>query len=400
MRKSADAQPYRTETVCVQAGTRKDTTFNSVAVPIYATSTFAFEAPGKTKGYDYSRTANPTRAALEECLAALEGGAGATATATGMAAETSIMALFPAGSHIIAGHDIYGGTYRLFSSVLAARGLRFSFVDMSDPRNVKDALLPETRAIWIETPSNPLLNLVDIAAICALAKRHGQTTIVDNTFLSPIFQQPLALGADFAVHSTTKYLNGHSDVVGGAIVSRTAEDAVKVAAMVNALGTCCSPFDAWLVLRGIRSLPGRMAAHERNATALAKFLAKHPAVARVYYPGLPSHPQYRLARRQMTGFGGMLSFDLRGGQAAAFKFISGLRIFSFAESLGGVESLVEHPETMSHASMTPEARRTAGITAANVRLSAGIENTEDLVADVAQALAAVPPRRRLKTRRP
>ena len=227
MHKSAAAHPYRTETVCVQAGTRKDTTFNSVAVPIYATSTFAFEAPGKTKGYDYSRTANPTRAALEECLAALEGGAGATATATGMAAETSIMALFPAGSHIIAGHDIYGGTYRLFASVLAARGLRFSFVDMSDPRNVKDAILPETRAIWIETPSNPLLNVVDIAAICAIAKRHGQTTIVDNTFLSPVFQQPLALGADFVVHSTTKYLNGHSDVVGGAIVSRTAEDAVQ-----------------------------------------------------------------------------------------------------------------------------------------------------------------------------
>jgi cystathionine gamma-synthase len=386
MKRLVGAQPYRTETVCVQAGTRKDTTFNSVTVPIYATSTFAFEAPGRTKGYDYSRSANPTRAALEECLAALEGGAGATATATGMAAETSIMALFPAGSHVVAGHDIYGGTYRLFASVLAVRGLRFSFVDMSDPRNVRRAIRPETRAIWIETPSNPLLGLVDIAAVCAIAKRHGQTTIVDNTFLSPIFQRPLALGADFVVHSTTKYLNGHSDVVGGAIVSRTAEDAVKVAAMVNALGTCSSPFDAWLVLRGIRSLPCRMAAHERNATALARFLAKQPAVDRVYYPGLPSHPQHRLARKQMTGFGGMLSFDLRGGQEAAFKFIAGLRIFSFAESLGGVESLVEHPETMSHASMTPEARQAAGITGANVRVSAGIENTDDLVADVAQAL--------------
>ena len=397
MKKPKGAPPYRTETVCVQAGTRKDTTFNSVAVPIYATSTFAFEAPGKTKGYDYSRTANPTRAALEECLAALEGGAGATATATGMAAETTIMALFPAGSHVIAGHDIYGGTYRLFAQVLAARGLRFSFVDMSEPRNVRDALRPETRAIWIETPSNPLLGLVDIAAICAIAQQHGQTTIVDNTFLSPVFQKPMALGADFVVHSTTKYLNGHSDVVGGAIVSRHAEDAARVAAMVNALGTCCSPFDAWLVLRGIRSLPCRMAAHQKNAGALAKFLAGHPAVARVYYPGLPSHPQYRLARKQMTGFGGMLSFDLRGGREAAFAFISGLRVFSFAESLGGVESLVEHPETMSHASMTPKARRTAGITGANVRVSAGIENTEDLVADVAQALDGIGKRKKRRS---
>jgi O-succinylhomoserine (thiol)-lyase len=386
MDKPSGAPPYRTETVCVQAGTRKDTTFNSVAVPIYATSTFAFEAPGRTKGYDYSRTANPTRAALEEALAALEGGAGATATATGMAAETSVMALFPAGSHVIAGHDIYGGTYRLFASVLAARGLQFSFVDMANPRNVRDAIRPETRAIWIETPSNPLLGLVDIAAVSAIARAGGQMTIVDNTFLSPIFQRPLALGADLVVHSTTKYLNGHSDVVGGAIVARTPEDAARVAAMVNALGTCASPFDAWLVLRGIRTLPLRMAAHARNAAALAEFLAGHPAVERVYYPGLRSHPQHRLARRQMTGFGGMLSFDLRGGRAAAFKFIAALRVFAFAESLGGVESLVEHPETMSHASMSAAARQSAGITGANVRVSAGIENPHDLVADVAQAL--------------
>lgn len=390
MKNAKAAAQYRTETVCVQTGTRKDTTFNAVAVPIYATSTFAFEAPGKTKGYDYSRTANPTRAALEECLAALEGGAGATATATGMAAETSVMGLFPAGSHVIAGHDIYGGTYRLFASILAARGLEFSFVDMSDPRNVKAALRPNTRAIWIETPSNPLLNLVDIAAICAIARKQGRiTTIVDNTFMSPIFQRPLALGADIVVHSTTKYLNGHSDMVGGAIISATREDASKVAAMVNALGTCSSPFDSWLVMRGIRTLPIRMAAHERNALALAEFLAGHKKVARVYYPGLRAHPQYRLARKQMTGFGGMLSFDIRGGKQAAFKFIQALDIFAFAESLGGVESLVEHPETMSHASMTPEARKAAGITSANVRVSAGIEDVDDLVTDVEQALKAI-----------
>lgn len=381
-----DVRQYGTETVCVQAGTRKDTTFNAVAVPIYATSTFAFEAPGKTKGFDYSRTANPTRSALEECLAALEGGAGATATATGMAAETSVMALFPAGSHIIAGHDIYGGTYRLFASILSARGLEFSFVNMADPQNVAQAMRPDTRAIWIETPSNPLLGLVDIAAICDIARKRDVMTIVDNTFMSPIFQKPLALGADIVVHSTTKYLNGHSDMVGGAVISGTAEQAARVAAMVNALGTCSSPFDSWLVMRGIRTLPIRMASHARNAEAVAEFLAGHKGVERVYYPGLPTHPQHALARKQMSGFGGMLSFDIRGGKAAAFRFIEALRIFAFAESLGGVESLVEHPETMSHASMTPEARRAAGITEANVRVSLGIESAEDLVADVRQAL--------------
>ena len=389
MKTPARPHQYQTETICVQTGTRKDTTFNAVAVPIYATSTFAFEAPGKTKGFDYSRTANPTRSALEECLAALEGGAGASATATGMAAETTVMGLFPAGSHIISGQDIYGGTYRLFASVLSARGLSFSFVDMSDPRNVKDAIRPNTRAIWVETPSNPLLGLVDIAAICAIARKQGLRTIVDNTFMSPIFQNPLSLGADIVVHSTTKYLNGHSDMVGGAIISRTQEQATEVAALVNALGTCSSPFDAWLVMRGIRTLPIRMAAHERNARALSEFLAGHKLVEHVYYPGLRSHPQHRLARKQMTGFGGMLSFDIRGGKQAAFRFIQALEIFAFAESLGGVESLVEHPETMSHASMTPQARRSAGITGSNIRVSTGIESPDDLVADVEQALRAV-----------
>lgn len=381
-----DVRQYGTETVCVQAGTRKDTTFNAVAVPIYATSTFAFEAPGKTKGFDYSRTANPTRSALEECLAALEGGAGATATATGMAAETSVMALFPAGSHVIAGHDIYGGTYRLFASILSARGLEFSFVNMADPQNVAQAMRPNTRAVWIETPSNPLLGLVDIAAICDIARKRDVMTIVDNTFMSPVFQKPLSLGADIVVHSTTKYLNGHSDMVGGAVISATAEQAAKVAAMVNALGTCSSPFDSWLVMRGIRTLPIRMVSHARNAQVVAEFLAGHAGVERVYYPGLPTHPQHALAKKQMSGFGGMLSFDIRGGKAAAFRFIEALRIFAFAESLGGVESLVEHPETMSHASMTPEARRAAGITESNVRVSLGIESAEDLVADVKQAL--------------
>ena len=377
------------ETICVHVGERKDQTYNSVRLPIYPTSTFAFEAPGRHKGYDYSRTANPTRAALEECLAALEGGARAVATATGMAAETTVMHLFDAGAHVIAGHDIYGGTFRLFANVLTGRGLTFSFVDMRDPANVAEAITPATKAVWIETPSNPLLNLVDIAAICDVAKGRGLTTIADNTFMSPYFQRPLELGADIVVHSTTKYLNGHSDVVGGAVVSGTEEMGDTIAALTNALGTCCSPFDAWLVHRGIRTLPCRMRSHERNAGALAEFLAARPEALHVYYPGLSSHPQHELARRQMSGFGGMLSFDIRGGRDAAFEFIQGLELFTFAESLGGVESLVEHPQTMSHASMTPEAREAAGIGEETIRLSAGIEDPDDLIADVTRAFACV-----------
>ena len=377
---------YGFGTVCVHTGVAKDDAYNSVVTPIYATSTFRFEAPGKTKGYDYSRSGNPTRAALEESLAALEGGTHAAVTGTGMAAVTTAMHLLESGAHVIAGHDIYGGTFRLFHSVLAQRGFSFSFVDMRDMRNVRAAVRPETRAIWIETPSNPLLNLVDIAAVCAVARKRSLLTIADNTFLSPLFQRPLDLGADVVIHSTTKYLNGHSDVVGGAIVSRTAELGEKVARLVNCMGTNGAPFDAWLVRRGIKTLPCRMRLHAENAMALARFLDRHPAVARVYYPGLASHPQHALAQRQMHGFGGMLAFDIRGGQAAAFRFIMRLKLFAFAESLGGVESLIEHPETMSHASMTAEARAAAGITGSTIRVSVGIEDAADLRADMEQAL--------------
>jgi cystathionine gamma-synthase len=375
-------------TLCVHTGVAKDDAYNSVVTPIYATSTFRFEAPGRTKGYDYSRSGNPTRAALEESLAALEGGARASVTATGMAAVTTALHLLEGGAHVIAGHDIYGGTHRLFHSVLAQRGFSFSFVDMRSMQSIRAALRPDTRAIWIETPSNPLLNLVDIAAVCALARERGLLTFADNTFLSPVFQRPLDLGADVAIHSTTKYLNGHSDVVGGAIISRTAELGEKVAWLVNCMGTNGAPFDAWLVLRGIKTLPGRMRAHALNAMAIARFLEKHPAAARVYYPGLASHPQHALARRQMSGYGGMLAFDIRGGQAAAFRFIMRLKLFAFAESLGGVESLIEHPATMSHAAMSPAARATAGITGGTIRVSAGIEDAADLLADMAQALGS------------
>ncbi|MBU0677601.1 MAG: PLP-dependent aspartate aminotransferase family protein [Verrucomicrobia bacterium] len=379
----------RLATLCVHQGVNKDDTFNAVITPIYATSTFAFEAPGKTKGHDYSRTSNPTRSALEECLAALEGGAAASATSTGMSATATVMHLLPAGAHVIAGHDIYGGTYRLFSSILPQRGISFSFVDMGDPENVRDAIRPETKAVWIETPSNPLLNLVDIKAVCNIASENGLISMVDNTFMSPYFQRPFELGADLVIHSTTKYLNGHSDVVGGAIISKSAETGAKVAALTNALGTCCAPFDAWLVLRGVKTLPCRMKAHNENAMSLALFLDGRDEVEKVYYPGLESHPDHELAKKQMTGFGGMLSFDIKGGSDAAFKFIGELTLYAFAESLGGVESLIEHPDSMSHASMDLAARRAAGIKEGNIRVSVGIEDAADLVADMERAFAAL-----------
>lgn len=372
---------YKPETSCVHAGVHQDETFHSVVTPIYATSTFAFEGPRKTRGHDYSRTSNPTRSALEESLAALEGGSGAVATSTGMAATTTALHLLPPDSHVITGNDIYGGTYRLFHEVLSQRSISFSFVNMRDADSVAAAFRPNTRAVWIETPSNPLLNLVDIAAICEMARDHDALSMVDNTFMTPVFQRPFELGADLIIHSTTKYLNGHSDVVGGAVISRTAEMADRVAFLLNNLGTGCSPFDAWLVLRGIKTLPVRMRQHEANALQLAEFLAMRPDVEKVYYPGLPSHPQHALACQQMSGFGGMLSFDIRGGEAAAFAFVAKLRLHAFAESLGGVESLIEHPDSMSHASMSEAARREAGIREGNLRVSVGIEHIDDLIAD-------------------
>ena len=376
-------------TRCVHGGVYKDPLYNSVVTPIYPSSTFYFEGPRQTSGYDYTRTKNPTREALEQNLASLEGGAGATAVATGMAAIATVLHLLPAGAHVIAGNDIYGGTFRLFSSVMPARGLRFSLVDMGDPGAVAAAFEKDTALVWIETPSNPLLRLTDIGAVCALARARGALSCADNTFLSPYLQRPLALGADLVVHSTTKYLNGHSDVVGGAIVAGTRELAERVAATANALGTTCSPYDAWLVLRGVKTLPLRMQAHQKNAAALAAFLAGHARVERVYYPGLPSHPDHALAQRQQHGFGAMLSFDLKGGEAAVFRLVEHLKLYAFAESLGGVESLIEHPASMSHAAMTPAALAAAGIGPGLVRVSVGIEDERDLLADMAQALAAL-----------
>ena len=336
-------------TKAVLTGTAKDTQYNSVITPIYPTSTFRFEELGKHKGYDYTRSGNPTRAALEENIAALEGGLGASATATGMAAITTVLFLLEPGSHVVTGNDIYGGTYRLFKDVFAKRGISFSFINMMDLAAVKKAMRPRTRMIWIETPSNPLLHIVDLEAVIGLAKKKKLLAVVDNTFLSPYFQRPFEFGADIVVHSTTKYLNGHSDVVGGAIVSNNKILREKIHYFVNALGVSQSPFDAWLVLRGIKTLPYRMEAHQKNAMKIASFLEGHPCVKQVYYTGLESHPQQNLIKKQMKGFGGMLAFELDTKKVPLRGFFKKMKLFQLAESLGGVESLIEHPWSMSHA---------------------------------------------------
>jgi cystathionine beta-lyase/cystathionine gamma-synthase len=303
-----------------------------------------------------------------------------------MSAITATMHMFKPGDQIIAGHDIYGGTYRLFDSLFRNMGIDFVFVRMGDVEQVRKAITPKTKCIWIETPSNPLLNIVDIAAITDVAKAAGLITIADNTFLSPYCQRPFEHGVDVVVHSTTKYLNGHSDVVGGCVVTKTKEQADKISYIVNALGLACSPFDAWLVLRGIKTLGPRMEAHQRGAMALATCLNQHPAISHVYYPGLVDHPQHALAKRQQSGFGAMLSFDVHGGRPVVEKIVGRLKLFQLAESLGGVESLIEYPDSMSHASMTEAARREAGITASTLRVSVGIEHPDDLIADFQQAL--------------
>jgi cystathionine gamma-synthase len=376
-------------TKAVLAGQRTDGAYNSITTPIYQTATFRFEDIGTTKGYDYTRSGNPTRRALEEILAELEGGAGAVAVTSGMAAISTTLALFDADTHIICSHDCYGGTERLLRRLSDQRKLEVSFVDLTDHDALAAALRSNTRALWVETPSNPLLRIVDLEQVGSFARAHRLTLIVDNTFLSPLFQQPIAFGADIVVHSTTKYLNGHSDVVGGAIIARTPELAEQIQFFANAHGTTAQPFDSWLVVRGIRTLALRLKQHESNALAVARFLEAHPLVEKVFYPGLESHEGHALAARQQKGFGGVVSFALRGGIAAVNAVLKGTRVFALAESLGGVESLIEHPATMSHASMRPEQRVTAGITDAIIRLSVGVEDVEDLIADLDAALEQV-----------
>ena len=376
----------RFQTKSIHAGVDKDAAYNSVITPIYATSTFRFEDIGETKGYDYSRTSNPTRKALEQNLAALESGLAASAVATGMAAITLVFHFLKSGDHIICTHDCYGGTERLLRTYHQQFGIDITYVDMSDLEAVKAAITPSTKALWIETPSNPLLNIIDIKRLSEIAHEHNALSIVDNTFLSPVNQRPFELGADIIVHSTTKYLNGHSDVVGGAVIVNRQDLAERLHFLQNALGLASSPFDCWLVLRGIKTLVPRIKAHELNARSIAEFLNSHPAVKTVYYPGLQSHPNHELAKRQQHGFGGMVSFEVEGGIEEANHVLRSTRYFSLAESLGGVESLICHPLTMTHASMTPERRQKAGITERLIRLSVGIEDIHDLLEDLDHAL--------------
>jgi cystathionine gamma-synthase len=377
----------RFQTMTVHTGVDKDSSFNSVITPIYQTSTFRFEDVGKTRGFDYTRSGNPTRKALEESIAALEGGASAAAVASGMAAITLALHFFKTGDHIICTHDCYGGTERLLRVYSEQFGLEVSYVDMSDLSAVKAAIKRNTKGFWIETPSNPLLKILDIKAICDIAHNHGAVSIVDNTFLSPVNQRPFELGADIIVHSTTKYLNGHSDVVGGAVVVRERARSERLQFLTNALGQGASPFDCWLVLRGIKTLGPRMKEHERNAQIVANFLSGHPNVRKVFYPGLKTHPQYDLASRQQHGFGAIVSFEVDGTIDEVNHVLRSTKIFALAESLGGVESLIEHPATMSHASMNSELREKAGINERIIRLSVGIEDAEDLVEDLDQALS-------------
>lgn len=373
-------------TVAVRSGLGSDTQYGAVVPPIHLSSTYSFAAFGERRTYDYSRSANPTRDALGEALALLEQGAGAVVTASGMAAVNLVCQLLRPGELLIAPHDCYGGTYRLFDSLHRRGVLQVAFVDYQDDQAVAAALQRKPRLVWVETPSNPLLRITDIRSVGAQAHAAGALFAVDNTFLSPVWQQPITLGADLVVHSTTKYLNGHSDVVGGAVIAASKELHEQMVWWANCTGVTGSPFDSYLTLRGVRSLYARMAVHGENALLIAEMLSRHAAVQQVYYPGLPSHPHHALARQQQSAFGAMVSFELKGGEPQVRAFIDGLQLFSLAESLGGVESLIAHPATMTHAAMSPEARATAGITDGLLRVSVGIEAWDDLARDLNAAL--------------
>ena len=376
-------------TLAIHGGQAPDPTTGAVMPPIYATSTYAQSSPGVHQGFEYSRTHNPTRFAYERCVAALEGGSRGFAFASGMAATSTVLELLDSGSHVIAMDDLYGGSYRLFERVRKrTAALDFSFVDLTDLAAFEAAIRPETRMVWVETPTNPMLKIVDIAAVCAIARKHGLRVVVDNTFASPILQRPLHLGADIVMHSATKYLNGHSDMVGGmVVVGDDAELAEQMAFLQNSIGAVQGPFDSFLALRGLKTLHLRMKAHCENALALAQWLETHPAIEKVIYPGLASHPQHGLASRQMQGGGGIVSIVLKGGFEAAKAFCERTELFTLAESLGGVESLVNHPAVMTHASIPPARRAQLGISDALVRLSVGVEAVGDLRADLQHALA-------------
>jgi cystathionine gamma-lyase len=380
--------PHRFDTLAIHAGQRPDPTTGAIMTPVYLTSTYVQDGPGVHKGFEYSRTHNPTRFALQDCLAALEGGRHGFAFASGLAATDALLHLCDAGDHVVASDDVYGGTFRIFDKVFRRLGLEFTYVDMTDAENVRRALRPRTRLVWIESPTNPMLKLVDLGAVAAVARAHGARSVVDNTFATPYFQRPLALGIDVVAHSTTKYLNGHSDVIGGAVVTSDDALAERIRFVQNAVGGVPSPLDSFLVLRGLKTLHVRMARHAENALALARHLDGHPQVEKVTYPGLPSHPQHALAQRQMSGFGGMLTFVIRGGLPAARAFLQAVKVFACAESLGGVESLIEHPAIMTHASVPAETRAALGIADGFIRVSAGIEALDDLREDLERGFAA------------
>ena len=376
-------------TRAIHAGQSPDPSTGAIMVPIYATSTYVQESPGVHKGYEYSRTQNPTRMAYERCVADLEGGRQGHAFASGLAAAATVLDVLDSGSHVIAMDDLYGGTYRLFERVRRrSAGLDFTFIDLNDGAALKAALKPNTRMIWAETPTNPMLKLVDLAKIGAFARKHGLIFVVDNTFCSPMLQRPLEYGADLVLHSATKYLNGHSDMVGGIVVAgENAELAEQMAFLHNSVGAIAGPFDSFLAMRGLKTLHLRMRAHCEAALDIARWLEKHPAIERVIYPGLKSHPQHALAKRQMDGFGGIISIEVKGGLRKARRVLERCSLFALAESLGGVESLIEHPAIMTHASVPPANRKRLGISDGLIRLSVGVEDVADLRHELASALA-------------
>ena len=376
------------ETKAIHAGQEPDPTTGAIMTPISVSSTYVQESPGVHKGYDYSRSINPTRKALESCIAELEGGLAGFAFSSGMAATSTVLEILNTGDHVIAMDDLYGGTYRLFENVRKrSAGLEFTFTDLSNFSNLEAALRPNTKMIWVESPTNPLLKIVDLKAVSEFAKKHNIIAVCDNTFCSPYLQKPLDIGFDIVVHSATKYLNGHSDVVGGVAVSSDESLAEQLAYLANATGSIMSPFDSFLVLRSLKTLAVRMERHCENAMKIAYFLEQHSAIEKVYYPGLPSHPQHQIALKQMSGFGGMISVVVKGGLKNATSFLERTKLFSLAESLGGVESLIEHPAIMTHASVPEEIRNEIGVVDGLVRLSVGIETLEDLLADLDAALS-------------
>jgi cystathionine beta-lyase/cystathionine gamma-synthase len=379
---------HRFETRAIHEGQERDPATGATIVPVYQTVTYTLDGVGRHRGYEYSRGNNPTRQALERCLASLEGARFGLAYGSGMAAIHGVIGQLASGDHVVVADDLYGGSYRLFTQVMPRFGLRFSWVDATRPEEIDKAATGRTRLIWVESPTNPMLRIVDLAACGEIARRHGATLVVDNTFATPYFQNPLALGAGVVVHSTTKYIGGHSDVVGGAVLLDDEEMAARLAFERNATGGIPGPWDAWLTLRGARTLGLRMREHERNALRVAGFLRERPEVAQVWFPGLPEHPGHELAARQMRGFGGVVTIELAGGPAAARRLCEGTRLFALGESLGGVESLIGLPWSMSHAAFPAEKKLEKGIGEATVRLSVGIEHPDDLIADLAQALDA------------